>query len=203
MGIYAFRWEVLKKYLTEDNEDSNSSNDFGKNVIPKLVADGRRLFAYEFNGYWKDVGTVSSLWQANMDLLGENPLLDMGEARNRIYSRNYSHPGSYIAPESEIVNSYIAEGSTVYGKIYNSIISTGCLVEKDAEIHNSVVMPNAVIETHSIIRYAIIGEDATVHAYAKIGDDPEFYEKNRWDIAVVGREKEVPQKKILLPKEVY
>ena len=202
MGIYVFRWDVMKKYLTEDNEDPNSSNDFGKNIIPKMLEDQKRLFAYEFTGYWKDVGTISSLWQANMDILGEHPLLDMGEETNRIYARNYSHPGSYIAPGSRIVDSYIAEGSEVYGKVYNSIISTGCVIEKDAEIHNSIVMPNAVIGRRSIIRYAIIGEDAIVHANARIGDNPEFYEKNKWDISVVGSGKEVAQNQILLPKEV-
>ena len=203
MGIYVFRWDILKKYLTEDNEDPNSSNDFGKNIIPRLIADNRRLFAFDFQGYWKDVGTISSLWQANMDILGEHPLLNMRESKDRIYSRNYAHPGSYIAPESQIVNSYVAEGSTVYGKVYNSIISTGCVIEKDAEIYDSFVMPNAVIERRSVIRYAIIGEDAVVHANARIGDNPEFYEKNKWDISVVGMGKEVPQNMILPPKEVY
>ncbi|MBR2615504.1 MAG: glucose-1-phosphate adenylyltransferase [Clostridia bacterium] len=203
MGIYIFRWDVLKEYLIADNEDPNSSNDFGKNIIPKLLEDGYRLYAYDFEGYWKDVGTINSLWQSNMDILGEKPLLDMREKRDRIYARNYANPSSYIAPGAEIVNSYVAEGSTVYGKVYNSIISTGCVVEKDAEIHNSFVMPNAVIETHSVIRYAIIGEDAVVHANARIGDNPEFYEKNKWDIAVVGKDKVVEQNKILLPKEIY
>ncbi|MBR7081106.1 MAG: glucose-1-phosphate adenylyltransferase [Oscillospiraceae bacterium] len=203
MGIYVFRWEVLKKYLTEDNEDPTSSNDFGKNVIPSMLRDGLRLFAYEFSGYWRDVGTIASLWQANMDILGEEPLLNIREERDRIYSRHYSHPCSYIESGSEIVNSYIAEGSSIYGKVYNSIISTGCTIEQGAEIHNSVVMPNAVIERRSIVRYSIIGEDAVVHANARIGDNPEFYEKNKWDIAVVGSGKEVPQNKAILPKEVY
>lgn len=203
MGIYVFRWEILKKYLTEDNEDPNSSNDFGKNIIPKLIQDGHRLFAYDFEGYWKDVGTIESLWQSNMDILGEKPLLDMRSPKNRIYARNYAHPCSYIAPGSEIVNSYVAEGSTVYGKVYNSVISTGCVVEEGAEIHNSFIMPNAVIERRSVIRYAIIGEDALVHANAKIGDDPAFYAKKDWGISVVGKDKVVDRNKILLPKEIY
>lgn len=203
MGIYMFRWDVLKKYLIEDNEDPTSSNDFGKNIIPKLIADNYKLYAYGFEGYWKDVGTIESLWQSNMDILGENPELDLRDTEDRIYARNYSHPSSYIAPESEIVNSYVAEGSTVYGKVYNSIISTGCVIEKDAEIHNSLIMPNATVGKSSVIRYAIIGEDAIVHANARIGDNPEFYDKNKWGIAVVGKDKEVAQNKILLPKEIY
>lgn len=203
MGVYVFRWEVLREYLISDNEDPESSNDFGKNIIPRLLADNYRLFAYEFDGYWKDVGTIESLWQSNMDILGDKPALNMRDSDSYIYARNYAHPSSYIAPESKIVNSYIAEGSTVYGKVYNSIISTGCVIEKDAEIHDSFIMPDATIENHSMIRYAIIGEGATVHANAHIGDNPQFYKEEEWGIAVVGKDKEVEQNKILLPKEIY
>ncbi len=203
MGVYIFKWDKLREYLISDNEDPDSSNDFGKNIIPKMLADKHRLFAYDFEGYWKDVGTIDSLWQSNMEILGDKPLLDMRDTDMRIYARNYAHPSSYIAPEAEIVNSYVAEGSTVYGKVHNSIISTGCTIEKDAEIYDSFVMPDAVIEEHSVIRYAIIGENATIHANARIGDNPQFYEKNKWGIAVVGKDKEVAQNKIMLPKEIY
>ena len=127
----------------------------------------------------------------------------MSDKENRIYARNYAHPCSFVAKDSKIENSYIAEGSTVRGNVYNSIISTGCTIEEGVEVHNSFIMPNTIIEKSSVIKYAIIGEDTTVHANCKIGDDPEFYEKNKWGIAVVGKDKEVPQNKILLPKEVY
>ena len=203
MGIYVFRWDVLKQYLISDNEDPTSSNDFGKNIIPRLIDDGYNLFAYSFNGYWKDVGTIDSLWQSNMDILGENPELDMREKKNRIYARNYANPSSFISKDAEVVNSFVAEGSLVYGKVHNSIISTGCVIERDAEIHDSFIMPNTVIEKSSVIKYAIVGEDTVVHANAKIGDNPEFYEKNKWGIAVVGKEREVPQNKIILPKEIF
>ncbi|MBQ8868734.1 MAG: glucose-1-phosphate adenylyltransferase [Oscillospiraceae bacterium] len=203
MGIYIFRWEVLKEYLISDNEDPTSSNDFGKNIIPRLIDDGYNLFAYSFNGYWKDVGTIDSLWQSNMDILGENPELDMREKENRIYARNYANPSSFVSKSADVVNSYVAEGSLVYGKVHNSIISTGCVIERGAEIHDSFIMPNTVIEKSSVIKYAIIGEDTVVHANAKIGDNPEFYEKNKWGIAVVGKEREVPQNKIILPKETF
>ena len=203
MGIYIFRWDKLRQYLIEDNDDPDSSNDFGKNIIPRMLNDGHKLYTYSFNGYWKDVGTIESLWQSNMDILGENPELDMSDKENRIYARNYANPCSFIAKDSKIENSYIAEGSTVYGNVYNSIISTGCVIEEGVEIHNSFIMPDTTIEKSSVIKYAIIGEDTTVHANSKIGDDPEFYEKNKWGIAVVGKDKEVPQNKILLPKEVY
>ncbi len=203
MGIYIFRWDVLKKYLISDNEDPNSSNDFGKNIIPRLIDDGYNLIAYSFEGYWKDVGTIESLWQSNMDILGENPLLDMSDKKNRIYARNYANPSSFISKDAEIENSYIAEGSVVHGKVHNSIISTGCTIEEDVEIYNSFVMPNTKIEKSSVVKYAIIGEDTVVHANAKIGDSPEFFDKNKWGIAVVGKDKEVPQNEIILPKEVY
>ena len=127
----------------------------------------------------------------------------MRDAKDCIYARNYAYPSSFISSDAEIVNSYIAEGSTVYGKVYNSIISTGCMIEKDAEIRNSFIMPDATIKKHATIKYAIIGEGATVQANARIGDAPEFYEKDEWGIAVVGKDKEVAQNKILLPKEIY
>lgn len=203
MGIYIFKWDILRKYLTEDSEDPESSNDFGKNVIPKMLGDGLKLFAYEFSGYWKDVGTIDSLWEANMDILGENPKLDLKSNDGKIYARNYALPSSFIADGAKIVNSYIAEGSTVYGNVYNSIISTGCVIEKDAEIHNSFVMPNTVIEKSSIVKYAIIGEDTVVHANAKIGGDPEFYPKQSWGIAVIGKDKVVEQNAVINPKETY
>ena len=203
MGIYIFKWNVLRKYLIADNEDPNSSNDFGKNIIPKLIEDQFRLFAYSFEGYWKDVGTIDSLWQSNMDMLGEDPAFNLFDSDKKIYSRNYAHPSTYIAKGAKIVNSYIAEGSTVYGNVYNSIISTGCTVGKNAEISNSFVMPNAQIGRNSVIKYAIIGEDSVVNANARIGDLPEFYDKSKWGIAVVGKDKVVPQNKILLPKEIF
>ncbi len=203
MGVYVFKWDVLREYLISDNDDPESSNDFGKNIIPQMLKDGHNLFAYEFDGYWKDVGTIDGLWQSNMDILGENPELNLRDGTNCVYARNYAHPSSYIAPEAEIVNSYVAEGSTVYGKVYNSIISTGCVVEKDAEIYNSFIMPDAVIEKSSTIKYSIIGEGAIVHANVRIGDSPEFYDKKQWGISVVGKDKEIEQNKTMLPKEIY
>jgi len=203
MGIYIFKWKMLKKYLISDNEEPSSSNDFGKNIIPRLIDDKHRLFAYSFNGYWKDVGTIESLWESNMDILGIDPKFNLFDGEGKIYSRNYSLPSSFIAKGAEIVNSYVAEGSSIFGKVCNSIISTGCTIGVDAEIHNSIIMPNTVINKNAKIKYAIIGEDSKVNANAKIGDSPEFYEKNKWGIAVVGRDRTVPQNKIILPKETF
>ncbi len=203
MGIYIFKWSVLRKYLISDNENPESSNDFGKNIIPMLIADQYKLYAYSFEGYWKDVGTIESLWQSNMDILGESPVFDLSDSSKKIYSRNYSHPSSYISEGAKIVNSYIAEGSTVYGCVYNSVISTGCTIEKNAVIQNSFIMPNTVIGKNSIIKYAIIGEDSNVGANAKVGDEQEFYEKQKWGIAVVGKDRVVPNNQIIFPKEIY
>ena len=203
MGVYIFKWDVLREYLVSDNEDPESSNDFGKNIIPKMLDAAKKLYAYDFDGYWKDVGTIDSLWQANMEILGDEPELDMRESNMRIYARNYSNPSSYIAPGAHIVNSYVAEGSVVYGKVYNSIISTGCTIEKNAEIHDSFIMPDAKVEEHAVVRYSIIGEGAAVHANARIGDNPQFYDEKKWGIAVVGKDKEVEKNKIILPKEIY
>ena len=203
MGVYVFRWEMLKRYLISDNDDPKSKNDFGKNIIPEMLNNGHNLFAYEFDGYWKDVGTIDGLWQSNMDVLGKSPVLDLRDGTNNIYARSYSHPSSYIAKEAEIVNSYVAEGSTVYGKIYNSIISTGCVIEKDAEVYNSFIMPEAVVEKSSTIKYSIIGEGAVIHKNARIGDSPSFYKKEEWGISVVGKNRVIEQNKILLPKEIY
>ncbi|MBE6707619.1 MAG: glucose-1-phosphate adenylyltransferase [Ruminococcaceae bacterium] len=203
MGVYVFRWEVLRRYLIEDDADPDSSNDFGKNIIPKMLEGGHSLYVHEFDGYWKDVGTIDSLWQANMDILGECPMLDMRDTKNPIYARNYAHPASYIDPEAEIVNSYVAAGCTIYGKVYNSIVSTGCVIEKDVEIHDSFIMPEAKIQNHSTVRYAIVGEGAVVHANARIGDNPQFYPAEEWGISVVGKEKEVAQNGVIKPKEIY
>ncbi len=203
MGVYIFRWDVLRRYLIEDDADPDSSNDFGKNIIPKMLNGGHSLYVHEFDGYWKDVGTIDSLWQANMEILGEEPMLDMRDAGSPIYARNYAHPASYIAPEAQIVNSYVAEGCSVYGKIYNSVVSTGCVIEKDVEIHDSFIMPDAKIETHATVSHAIVGEGSVVHANARIGDDPRFYSEEEWGIAVVGKDKEVAQNGTVKPAEIY
>ena len=203
MGVYVFKWDILREYLISDNEDRRSSNDFGKNIIPRMLADSRSLFAYEFSGYWKDVGTVDSLWQSNMDILGESPLLDMKDADNRTYARNYAHPSSYISPCATVVNSYVAEGCSIYGKVCDSVVSTGCVIKENAEVRNSFIMPNATIDSYAEISYAIIGEGSSIGVNAKVGDDPRFCDSDRQGIAVVGKDKMVEKNKTVLPKEIY
>ncbi len=201
MGIYIFKWNVLKQFLLMDEEDSNSDNDFGKNVIPAILKAGHRLFAYAFEGYWKDVGTIGSLWEANMDLLGKNPAFnlydDMGK---RIYARNYAMPSSFIAACSENVNCLIAEGCEIYGAVRHSVISTGCTVYEGALVEDSVVMPNVVIEAGAIIRHAIIGEDCRIRRGAVIGGC--FAEGEAKQISVVGKGKIIEENRAVKPGEV-
>ena len=187
MGIYIFNWDILKKYLTEDEADPNSENDFGKNVIPNLLKDGRRMYAYHFSGYWKDVGTISSLWEANMDLLGKHPAFDIyGTVGHKIYARNQAMPSSFISRSAEIRESFVAEGCNIEGSINHSIISTGCSVGKGAEITDSVIMPDVVIENGAVIRSAIIAEGCHIKAGARVGDYVEGEERK---ISVIGKDK--------------
>lgn len=201
MGIYIFKWEVLRKYLVADENDPNSDNDFGKNVIPAMLADGQKLFAYEFEGYWKDVGTISSLWEANMETLGLNPAFNLyGDGVAKIYARNYALPSSYIDTGAKNVNSLIAEGCEIYGEIRHSVVSTGCRVAKDTKIEDSVIMPNVVIEEGVIIRNAIIGEDCRICSGAVIGGSFRGDEKRQ--ISVVGKKHRIEANQVVKPGEV-
>ncbi|MBQ3053558.1 MAG: glucose-1-phosphate adenylyltransferase [Clostridia bacterium] len=200
MGVYIFKWEILRKYLIEDEADTTSDNDFGKNIIPALLRDGRRLFAYTFDGYWKDVGTISSLWEANMDILDGQ--FNLKDKNFKIFARNYAQPSSYISASSDIKHSFVAEGCTVKGKVKHSVVSTGCVIEEDVEISDSVIMPGAVIKKGAVIKYAIIGEGVTVEENCKIGDNPEYFDKDSWGIAVIGKGETVEKNTIIRPNEV-
>ena len=170
MGIYCFNWKVLRDALIADEEDPNSSNDFGKNIIPSLLNAGHKMMAYNFDGYWKDVGTISSLWEANMELLGKEPEFQLrGDARSTIYARNDAHPSSYIDAEAKVVNSLVSEGCEIYGSVKHSVISVGCTVGKHAIVEDSVVMPGVVIEEGAIVRHAILGENSKVEKNAVVG----------------------------------
>lgn len=186
MGIYIFKWSVLREYLERDEADPKSENDFGKNIIPALLADGHKLMAYAFDGYWKDVGTISSLWEANMDLLGKHPAFNIyGRSGNKIYARNTAMPACYISRSAEIHESFIAEGCEVHGMIDHSILSTGCTIGKGVEITDSVIMPNVVVENGAVIRSAIIAEGCHIKAGAQIGGYTPGEERK---IAVIGKE---------------
>ena len=185
MGIYIFRWEVLREFLLEDDENPESQNDFGKNIIPMLLNSGHKLYAYAFNGYWKDVGTISSLWEANMELLGPEPAFDLHEG-GRIYARNYAMPSSFISRDAVTEDSLIAEGCEIFGIVRHSVISSGCTIEAGALVEDSVIMPNVHIKSDAIIRNAIIGENVEVNRGAIIGGGHENDGEER-EISVISK----------------
>lgn len=171
MGIYIFTTKTLIEYLETDEADENSSNDFGKNIIPNLLNNGEKLFSYKFDGYWKDVGTIASLWEANMDLIGETPVLNLGDKNFRIYSKNTARPPQYLGPESQVINSLVSEGCRIYGRVENSILSGGVIVEAGAVVKDSVIMDDVVIKKGAEVYTAIIDADATIHTGATVGEE--------------------------------
>lgn len=194
MGIYIFNRTILEDYLKADAADENSEHDFGKNVIPAMLRDQIALYAYPFEGYWKDVGTIDSLWQANMDLLADDPPLDLSDTEWRVYSANQSMPPHYIGPKGSVTSSLIAEGAAILGQVSNSVIFYGVTVEEGAKVVDSVVMPGTVIEKNAVVDKAIIGEDCTVHSNAVV------HHKDG-TVAVFGRHTEVaPQKNVKAAK---
>ena len=201
MGIYVFNWPVLRQALIADEADSASSNDFGKNVIPALLQAGNRMMAYPFDGYWRDVGTIDSLWEANMDLLGRTPAFQIrGDERTRIYARNSALPSSYIDAGAKTINGFIAEGSEIYGIVRHSVISTGCTVGAGAVVEDSVVMPGVVIEPGAIVRHAILGENAKVCSNAVVGGV--FPAGTKRQICVAAKGTVIDQRTVLLPGEM-
>ena len=201
MGIYVFNWQILREFLIADEEDPESANDFGKNIIPNLLAAGHKMMAYTFNGYWKDVGTIDSLWEANMELLGKNPEFNIrGDEKSKIYARNNALPSSYIDAGAVTANCFIAEGSEVYGVVRHSIISTGCTIGEGALVEDSVVMPGAVIESGAIVRHAILGENSKVCRGAVVGGA--FAPKEKKKISVTAKDTVVEANTVLLPGEM-
>ena len=201
MGIYVFNWKVLKEALIADEDDPKSSNDFGKNIIPNLLNAGHKMMAYNFDGYWKDVGTIDSLWEANMELLGKNPEFDIrGDERTKISARNDAHPSSYIDGDAKIINSFVAEGCEVYGTVRHSIISVGCKIGEDAQIEDSVVMPGVVIEPGAIVRHAILGENSKVCRNAVVGGA--FGPEDKKLISVTSKGAVVEENSVLAPGDM-
>ena len=201
MGIYVFNWDVLREALVADEADPDSSNDFGKNIIPGLLNAGHKMMAYNFDGYWKDVGTIDSLWEANMELLGKDPEFNIrGDERFKIYARNNALPSSYIDPQAKISNSFIAEGSEVYGTVNHSVISTGCMIGQGALVEDSMIMPGVVIESGAIVRHAILGENARVCQNAVVGGV--FKSGDSKKISVAAKGAVIEANTVLLPGEM-
>ena len=192
MGIYIFNWKTLKAYMEKDDADPNSDNDFGKNIIPAMLKAGERMVAYPFEGYWKDVGTVKSLWEANMDLISEPPALELNDPTWRIYSRNPSMPPHFVGTDAVIESSLVTEGSEVYGSVRHSVLFAGVRVAEDADVEDAVVLPGAVIGKGAVIRKAIIGENAVIGEKAVVGgtlrDGDKIDNRLTGDITLVGND---------------
>ena len=197
MGIYIFNWQKLRKYLIEDEADPKSSNDFGKNIIPNMLKDGQKLFAYNFEGYWKDVGTIASLWEANMDIINEESGINLDDNSWKIYARNAAEPPHYIGQTGKIVNSLVTEGCEIEGTVINSVISSGVRIAKGAYVENCNIMPNAHIEEGADVRFAIVGQNAVVNKNAKVGDTQVGQVKGEWQITVVGPNAKVKENEVV------
>ncbi|MEG6615655.1 glucose-1-phosphate adenylyltransferase [Peptococcaceae bacterium 1198_IL3148] len=169
MGIYMFNWPLLKEYLQEDELDPHSSNDFGKNIIPKMINCGHRVYAFRFSGYWKDVGTVQSLWEANMDLLTDEPKLDLDDRKWRIFSVNPAHPPHFVAKSANISSSLVNEGCVIMGTVQHSVLFAGVSVGEGTIIKDSIIMPNVKIGSNVNIHKAIICEDTIIRDGCYIG----------------------------------
>ncbi len=195
MGIYVFTKDKLEAYLKADNDDPESANDFGKNIIPNMLAAGEKMMSYSFEGYWKDVGTIQSLWEANMDLLGDSPAFSLLDEAWRIYSRHSAQPPQYIAKGAVIENASVTAGCQIYGTVKNSVLGANVTVGKGAIVEDSVIMNDTVIEDGAIVRYAILDEKVTVGKKATVGASRE----SGAAIAVVGADVNVKAGEVVAP----
>ena len=170
MGIYIFDWKQLRKMLVADMDDPESNHDFGKDIIPKMLSEDKRLFAYQFKGYWKDVGTIDSLWEANMDLLSKNNELDLNDSTWKIYTEDVATVPQYIGKDAKVENSYINQGCMVNGNAKNSVLFTSVKVAKDACVEDAVLMPNVVVGEGAVIHRAIVAQGVKIDPGAVVGD---------------------------------
>ncbi len=202
MGVYIFRWDKLKDYLIADAEREDSVHDFGKNIIPQMLADGNKMFAYPFKGYWKDVGTVESFWEANMDLLNSESTLRLKDPHWRIYSRHEVEMPHFIQADSHISNSMITEGCEISGNISNSVLFPEVKVEKGAAIEHATIMKNVRVGKGAQVKYAIIADDAVVEEGAVVGASPEECLANDvvWEPIVIGTGQYVKRGEVITPQ---
>lgn len=187
MGIYIFNREKLQNYLAADSKDPASANDFGKNIIPTMLASGEKMMAYPFRGYWKDVGTISSLWEANMDLLGEHPALSLVDESWRIYSRHTAEGPQYVGENAIVINSSVTAGCEILGTVKNSVLGPGVRVGEGAVIEDSVIMAHVTVKAGATVKYSIIDENVTVGKNTTVGED----RASGKGIAVIGADVQV------------
>ena len=193
MGIYIFTKDKLQKYLETDSKDPTSANDFGKNIIPAMLAAGEKMMAYPFEGYWKDVGTIRSLWEANMDLLGERPVLSLSDESWRIYSRHGAEAPQFIGEGATVVNSSVTAGCEIYGTVKNSVLGPNVTVEAGAVVEDSVIMNDVTVKAGATVRYAILDANVTIGKKAAVGKDSSTAD----EIAVIGANVSVPDGKVI------
>ena len=182
MGVYIFTWDVLRRALIEDEQDEKSSNDFGQNIIPRMLRDHMKVFAYRFSGYWKDVGTIASLWEANMDLLDHPEQLSLFDRSWKIYSKNPVKPAHYIGPDANVQNSAMTDGCIIEGEVLHSVLSDSVTVERGASVRNSVLMPGVTIRAGTVVEKSIVGIGTVICEDCRIGGDMDFtspYEDKR------------------------
>ena len=200
-GIYVFTWSKLRKYLIDNENDEGATKDFGKNIIPAMLENKEKMVAYHFDGYWKDVGTIDSLWEANMDVLDPKVPLDLLDDNWKIYSRNPVMPPHYAGPSSQIQNSMVAEGCEIYGMVDFAVLFAGVVIEEGAIVRDSIIMPNTIIKKGAVIEYSIVGENCVIGEGAHIGERPELIEdKSQWGVAVIGHNVNVSDKAVAPPK---
>lgn len=201
MGIYIFSWKKLRHYLEDDEQNPISHNDFGKDILPAMLEDKQKMVAYPFEGYWKDVGTIDSLWEANMDLLDPKVPLDLYDESWKIFSRNPVMPPHYIAQGAVVQNSMVTEGCSIAGFVDFSVLFAGVMVEEGAVVRDSIVMPGTVIKKNAVVEYAVIAENCVIAENAVIGQRPEdATDKENWGVAVVGNDIHVGRGAVVAPK---
>ena len=186
MGIYIFTWSKLREYLIADENDPNSSNDFGHNVIPAMHEAGEKMVAYQFDGYWRDVGTIESLWEANMDILSPVSGINLNDPHWKIYARSPSAAPQFISDKAEVGNSMVTEGCSVEGKVDFSVLFPNATVEEGSNVKYSIIMPGAVVKKGADVQYAIVAENAVVEEGAKVGAGPDTTDPDKWGVAVIG-----------------
>ena len=204
MGVYIFTWKKLRQYLIDDEANPNSGNDFGHDVIPAMHSAGERMFAFRFDGYWKDVGTIDSLWEANLDLLNPKVDLDLSDDSWRIYSKSPAAPPHFIAASAKVENSMISEGCFIGGEVDYSVLFSNVTVEAGAIVRYAIVMPGTVIKAGAVVEYAIVAENAVIEAGAHVGSSPEEM-KDRladWGIAVVGEKLTIGKNAVVAAKQM-
>lgn len=187
MGVYIFTWSKLRRYLIDDENNPDSGNDFGHDVIPAMHSAGERMFAYKFDGYWKDVGTIESLWEANLDLLNPKVDLDLSDKSWRIYSKSPIAPPHFISSGAKVENSMISEGCFIGGEVDYSVLFANVNIEEGATVKYSIVMPGTTIKAGAVVEYAIVAENAVIESGAHVGESPEeIADLEKWGIAVIG-----------------